>query len=1018
MTKSHNKAAPKALLVLGMHRSGTSAFTRIVNLLGAELSDKLLPPQDDNDQGFWEHKDVVALHDRVLDALHSAWDDPRSLPEGWWKEKAMLPFKKEIKALIARDFSKASFWAVKDPRISLMLPLWLEVLKEEGIEAHCVTVVRSAESTALSLHKRNGYSYTKSLLLWLRYNLSAEQGSRGVKRSFVQFDALLEDWNKELVRVVKETGLPLRLEDKKAAKEIATFIDPKHVHHAPKTLSDVPKQLAAWVKKAKGLLADAAKGKKNAGGFTKLSDAVQKEMAVQSELYGFWAEEALENRKFATELHVSHTEMADALKNLEGKKKDLAHNKKVVDEQRKSLDVAYQQVAKLDYRARTAEGYIENLHRSVVWKVLSPLMLVETLLRTVLNVEYHKRVFAILREQGIKGFVKRLKRFIRVRHMHKIDTANIEASQYEDWLDKYEKVGNKTLSAVKKMSSSLPNQPTFSIVMPTYNPAEKWLREAIDSVLAQTYPHWELCIADDASTEKHVKQVLEQYRKKDKRIKVAYRKKNGHISEASNTALESAEGEFVVLMDHDDVIPAYALSEVAAEINAHPSVDLLYSDEDKIDEEGKRYQPHFKSGWNPDLFYSQNMISHLGVYRRSIVEKIGGFRKGYEGAQDYDLALRFIAEIDEQDIRHIPRVLYHWRAIEGSTAKTHEEKDYAAAAARNALQDYFKQTHKGAKVVDANVPGYHRVKWPTPEKEPLVSLIIPTRNQVGLLRQCIESIVDKTTYKNYEILVVDNQSDEADTLEYFEVISRAKNIRVLPYDKPFNYSAINNFAVKEAKGDIIGLVNNDIEVIAPEWLSEMVSHTLRKDVGVVGAKLYYPDNSIQHAGVVLGIGATSEPVAGHMFLEYSRHDRGYFDRAVLTQNLAAVTAACFLVRKEVFEEVGGLNEKDLTVAFNDVDFCLKVLHAGYRNLWTPYAELYHHESASRGKEDTPEKQARFAKETRYMRETWKDIIDEDPYYNRNLDNDRADYKLSYPPRVRALGAMPALPKKSGKRKAA
>ena len=445
-------------------------------------------------------------------------------------------------------------------------------------------------------------------------------------------------------------------------------------------------------------------------------------------------------------------------------------------------------------------------------------------------------------------------------------------------------------------------------------------------------------------------------------------------------------------MDHDDELPLYALYFMAEAINRHPDAAVIYSDEDKIDELGIRSDPHFKSDWNPDLFFSQNYVSHLGVYRRSLLEKISGFRLGVEGSQDQDLLLRCLPHINATQIIHVPRILYHWRTLPGSTAMASGEKTYTTDAGIKALEDYFQHTGQPDVLVEmGKVPNTYRVRYPIPSPEPLVSLLIPTRDKVELIETAVRSILEKSTYQNYEILILDNGSIEETTLKYFAAIqAQDSRVRVLRWDFPFNYSAINNFGASQAKGEILGLINNDIEVISPEWLSEMVSHAIRPEIGCVGAKLYFSNDTIQHAGVICSLGG----VAGHSHKYFPRDHPGYFYRLVLPQNITAVTAAVLLVKADIFHSVSGLDETNLTVAFNDVDFCLKVRKAGYRNLWTPYAELYHYESISRGAEDNPEKLKRFDSEMDYMKKKWPSFMDQDPMYNPNLTRDREDFSIT------------------------
>ena len=567
-----------------------------------------------------------------------------------------------------------------------------------------------------------------------------------------------------------------------------------------------------------------------------------------------------------------------------------------------------------------------------------------------------------------------------------------EQSEYEKWCQQHEELGEADLGAIRAHIEAFTTRPVISVVMPVYNPTEGLLAKTIQSVLDQIYPHWELCIADDASTLPHVREVIERFASKEPRIRVTYRQANGHICEATNTALDLASGEFVALFDHDDLLAPTALYEVAAEVDAHPGSQLIYSDEDKIDVEDRRFDPYFKPDWNPDLNHGQNYTSHLSVYRTELVRSLGGFRKGYEGSQDWDLVLRATERIPAESIRHIPKLLYHWRAAPGSTALQLAEKSYPVEAARMALEDHFRRL--GEKVELLPVPGDHwRIRYPVPSPAPLVSLVIPTRNAAALVRQALKSILEKTDYPNFEVIIVDNNSDDPESTAYLGGLASGPDprIRVLPFGAPFNYSAINNFAVRESHGEIVGLLNNDIEVINRDWLSEMVSQAVRPGIGAVGAMLYYPLNTVQHAGVILGLGG----VAGHPFKEFPRGDHGQKNRLRLVKNYSAVTAACLVIRKDRFLAVGGFNEKELPIAFNDVDLCCKLISAGYRNLWTPHAEFYHHESATRGVDDTPEKKARFQSEIDYMMNTWGPLLMSDPAYNPNLTLVGEDFSPAY-----------------------
>jgi len=594
-----------------------------------------------------------------------------------------------------------------------------------------------------------------------------------------------------------------------------------------------------------------------------------------------------------------------------------------------------------------------------------------------------KKSYARYKKHGWQGMVERMNK--EYMKLNLSETNNLKKkSDYREWIEKNE---NDILQ-----TEVLQKRPLVSIITPTYNTQKCYLTEMIESVLAQTYTNWELCVADDASTKVETVETLQYYENKYKNIKVIYRQNNGHISEASNSALSLAKGEYVTFLDHDDTLSPNALYEMVKKLNENPKLKLIYSDEDKIDENSKRYSPHFKSGWNPDMFFSQNYICHLVFLKTEVVDAIGGFRRGYEGSQDYDLLLRSLHVIQDDEIDRVEKILYHWRAIQGSTAYGSDEKTYAHNAGLRALQDYFTTQNAHVHVEDGMLPNTYKVNYLRDDiaSSPLVSILIPTRDGYDILQKCIQSIIEKTTYTNYEIVVLNNGTICKKTLTYFKTIEKHDKVRVLAYDKPFNYSEINNYGVSKSRGDIIALVNNDIEVVNGNWLDEMVSHARRKEIGAVGAKLYYDEGNIQHGGVVLGIGG----VAGHAHKHFAHDAHGYFSRLKIVQNYSAVTAACLVVRKELFYEVGGLDEENLTIAFNDVDFCLKLQEKGYRNLWTPYAELNHHESKSRGMEDTEKKKRRFEQEVTYMINKWDQTLKNDNYYNKNLTKKHENFGIN------------------------
>ena len=555
---------------------------------------------------------------------------------------------------------------------------------------------------------------------------------------------------------------------------------------------------------------------------------------------------------------------------------------------------------------------------------------------------------------------------------------------YEDFLKKY---GVKEEELARQRQEVFENGPCFSIAVPLYQTKEKYLREMIESVQAQTYTNWELCLADGSGREYSLQPVVGEYIAKDKRIKYCLLDSNEGIAGNTNEALKMADGDFVVLTDHDDLLSPEALYQCAKAVQKEPQTDVIYSDEDKVDMSGKKFfEPHFKSDYNIDLLCTMNYICHLFVVRKDVMERAGLFESCYDGAQDHDFILRCTEKAEH--IVHIPKVLYHWRCHAQSTSENPESKLYAFENGCKAVKAHYDRIGVPAEVVQGPFYGMYRTKYLWKE-QPLVSIIIPNKDHVADLRKCMDSIEEKSVYRNFEFVIVENNSTEEETFAYYKEIETRDNVNVLYYKGDFNYSKINNFGVAQAKGEYILLLNNDTEMIEPDSIKEMLDVCMRPDVGIVGAKLLYEDNTIQHAGVIIGFGG----VAGHAFIGQDRDDNGYFSRIISVQDLSAVTAACLMVRRSVFDEVEGLNE-EFKVAFNDIDFCLKVRKAGYLVVYNPYAQFYHYESKSRGQEDSADKVARFQQEIGLFGERWGELLEHgDPYYNPNLTLDKADFSL-------------------------
>lgn len=600
-----------------------------------------------------------------------------------------------------------------------------------------------------------------------------------------------------------------------------------------------------------------------------------------------------------------------------------------------------------------------------------------------------KGFLTVFIKEGIRGVKS------RILHLHFEAQSNDKKENYKTWIENNETQSAEHLDGLLVKIQESANAPTIALVMATYNTPIKYLKAAINSVLEQRYQRWQLCIADDASTSQDTIRYLEFLQLQDSRISVVFRKENGHISQATNSALELAQSDFVAFMDHDDELHPEALLYLAQAIADHPQADILFSDEDKIDEHGIRTDPYFKCDFNYELLLGQNMLCHLVAIRKTLVDQLGGLHSEYNGAQDHDYVLRAFEKTHVDNIIHIPRVLYHWRVHQNSTAASSEAKPYAQEAGRRAVRDHLERMNTPATVVShPEVSFWHRVKFSLPQPSPSFEIIIPTRDRIDLMRMCITSIFERSSYKNFHITIVDNGSVASETIEQFREWEKNPQISIIRDDSPFNYSRLNNLAVSQTAADYVCLMNNDIEIITPEWIEEMVSLASRPGTGCVGARLWYPDDTLQHGGIILGIGG----VAGHSHKYFQKGNAGYFGRAVSLQALSAVTAACLVIKRSTYCEVHGLDES-LQVAFNDVDFCLRVREAGYRNIWTPFAEMYHHESASRGQEDNPEKVKRFNLEIDFMLQRWGDVLEQDPYYSPNLTLKHENFTLAHISRV-------------------
>ncbi len=598
-------------------------------------------------------------------------------------------------------------------------------------------------------------------------------------------------------------------------------------------------------------------------------------------------------------------------------------------------------------------------------------------IKDLMTMETVKVAFDFWKENGLKALVLKSK--------HKLQGIDNDYD-YGEW---YELTRPDEEELEAQRNHRFEYMPKLSVVIPAYRTPEKYLKEMQDSLLAQTYRKWEVCVADGSPAGKDCERVLRRYAEKDSRVKYVILGENKGISGNTNAAMDMATGDFIVLADHDDTLTPNALYEIAKVINQDPEHDVIYSDEDKLDMDGGAlFEPHFKPDFNPDLLTSTNYICHLFAVNADLVREVGQFNHQYDGAQDYDFIFRCTEKA--RKIYHIPKVLYHWRCHQASTASNPESKLYAFEAGARAIQAHFDrlgiQTDSVEKGVDY---GKYHVRF-TIQGNPLVSVIIPNKDHTADLDICLKSLMEKATYRNLEFIIVENNSTEEKTFAYYEQLQKEhENVKVVTWEREFNYSAINNFGVTFARGGHLLFLNNDTEIIEPDCIQEMLGYCQREDVGAVGARLLYQDDTIQHAGVVVGFGG----IAGHTFIGLHKSENSYFHRAMCAQDYSAVTAACLMTKKEVFHRAGGFSE-ELAVAFNDIDYCMKVRAQDKLVVYNPYALLYHYESKSRGLEDTPEKVARFNREIKIFSEKWPDILKNgDPYYNPNLTLRKSNFAL-------------------------
>jgi len=1041
---SFGTQAPATVLVLGMHRSGTSAVTRLLGMAGLNVGDEaaLLPAHpSDNPSGYWERADLNAINDEVLATVGRAWNRVAGLAAESVASAVDDETDARIEALIAQFDAQHRPWVIKDPRLCLTLPRWLPRLKNPA----CVVVVRDPREVAASMAVGPRGTFTSAFViaLWTKYMHAALEGLRGRRAVFVSYRAVLGDALREsgrIVRGLRELGVRDIVVPEK--DEVSAFIVRTQHRSEPQAhvaLSPEQSRLYDWLSAQ-----CSAEHPVVVEGFPEPTenDAVLREFEAAfdfhiehgranaivdvggqsgefsgdiarplQEIGRLLAEHGREREQWRTQqkalvadVRNAHTRLHRTLVDNESLRRDRDAALEQVREKTGQVERAraeieeisrhlgagatlHERVAALKAHAVGLQGTVDALRSSLSWKLTAPLRALGSMRpsfkfeNTLYRLYYslpgfgptRKRAAVLWLHRHVPALTRHTLSYRLFRQAEEL--ANQKATSREERL----RLQRMDEAGARVRIDAIADPPLISIVMPVFDVEPRWLMAAVESVRRQFYTRWELCIADDASRNTATRAALDEIeRSGDARIKIARLPKNGGIAAASNAALQMATGEYVGLLDNDDELTRDALVEVADRVR-RTGADVVYSDEDKIDPSGVHVEPHFKPDFAPDYLFCNNYICHFAVFRKTLLDDIGGFRAGFEGAQDFDLMLR--ATEKSQRVEHIPKVLYHWRKTDSSTATSSVMKPKASQAGVRALGESLKRRGIDATPDHGPFPTTYRVRRRI-DGTPLVSILIPFRDKAPLLETCVGSILDRTDYANYEILGIDNGStEEATHATMRKLQARDARVRFVRFDAPFNYSAINNFGARHARGEYLVLLNNDTEVIARDWLGAMLEFAQRPDVGVVGAKLLYTDRRIQHAGVIVGIGG----VAGHAHLMERGDEPGYFSRAQLPQNLSAVTFACAMVRKNVFEELGGLNERELTIAFNDIDFCLRAREADYLVVYTPYAELFHHESRSRGYEDNADKQARFSLEIQYMQTRHRQVLERgDPYYNPNL----------------------------------
>lgn len=1001
----------QAVLILGMHRSGTSALTRVINLLGFNLPRNLIPASQHNVKGFWETQALADFHDWILESAGSYWHDWSKFNPDWYASPLFARACEELKTILLAEFGSSDFIVIKDPRICRLLPLWLSVLSDLQIEPAAIIPIRNPLEIASSLRQRDAFVDKKTLLLWLRHVLDAEQGSRDLPRAFCSYEGLLIDWHKTITKIASQIKWVWPRLSIETEIEINDFLSETVRHHVVSnnelaTRTDLP----IWIPKTYTALDSLIKDPSDIA-IQKQLDEIREDFDRGCSLFGVAVRaeerETEKQRQKATELKYELENVQQQIEScnetLQEQTIELERLENDLEDTQKQLQINQEELREKVTGVAQLTGELENsrqklaitadelssIRKSIAWRMTAPLRNIgtqfpwlEKQMRPLLE-----KIGWVLSLQFIQDYRQP---YSRLTHEQDIDhplrskmgssLPKKALSPYAAWLH-FNQWNQRAESELYDRLAIYDHSilPKISIVIPVYNPPMRFFIRAIQTIKCQLYPKWELCIADDASSDPYIRSYLEDLAR-DLRVSVHFRQENGHISAATNSAASLATGEFLLLMDQDDELAIDALAEIALYIAKHPETDLLYSDCDKIDAEGHRYDPHFKPDWSPELLLSYMYAGQVLVVRKSLFDKVGGLRRGFEGSQDHDLALR-IGEV-ARHVGHLPYILYHWRCFQGSTALSGHEKPYSFKAGLDAVQAALERRGSKGQAYQPewakqNGNGIYHIRFP--DTGPMVTIIIPTHNRTDLLSRCLKSL-NKTTYHNYQIMVVDNENDQASARRYLDRLDCEVVHIPNPPGKGFSFSHLMNEASRRATTKYVLFLNDDTEIKTPEWLSSMVGYAELPGIGAVGALLRYKDGKVQHAGVVHGI----DGLCDHAFKLTKRGDSGYLSYITMARNCSAVTAACMLTYRQLFLDLGGFNEERFPVAYNDPDYCYRLREYGYQVVYTPDAELLHFEGQTRGFSDRPQEIATYRKQFRAFC---------DPYLNPNLSRENPRFEI-------------------------